>query len=766
MPLVPLLSLLLFGAVAAIATTAAAVEVEENEHSDARREPRERRDGDGEDRAGPRQHRERSEQGKEKKKASWFEGLDNVKVLHPGDPDLQKTVDDIWKGQESWQGHFNDKRYAILLTPGQYPQDFVIPVSYYTSVLGVGAGPDQVQLDAVRSLNGPNGHATNNFWRSVEGVTLRAKQVDWAVSQGAPIRRSVVHGHLYLSDHKGFSSGGFISDVVMGGTLMAGMQQQWLFRNMDMPGGIYCPAGWNYVFVGVKDIADKTYQDCEGLTAGKVTVIGSTPRVAEKPYLVQEDDGKTWRIYVPVFMGEGSSGATKDHAAAAERKLELGDEVFVAEPGQSAEEINKGIAGKKGLLLTPGIYELERPIVIETDGFVVLGLGFATLVPTDGRAALEVASGLEDVRVAGILLEAGTPKDKYVLTEPLLRWGNHSKARSLKASDAQQKGEPSPRSKGPSGVPGVLSDVFARVGSFKYRGCPVVRADTMIEINSDDVVLDNTWLWHADHDDCGTDPGNSLDKHGKSDECFTKHGLVVNGDHVTAYGTAVEHITHGDMVSWRGDQGEAYFYQSELPYHNDGFSTSGFVAYSVEPAVKSHLAAGMGVYIISGKAKNKGGYMLPPGAKIQNLMTVVVIGETWQFPSTLCTRGSDGDEQCYGPTQCAPHSRCIVRSMPAASAAPAALFLRPRAGGAWVPAQEEEEEGPPATAAASGARGGGSDNSRLPVLLAAVAAPFALALAATKLTAISSWRQRVGPQTRTGCLISVEEPDSPSQGTE
>eukprot|EP00443_Scrippsiella_acuminata_P069050 CAMPEP_0115434294 /NCGR_PEP_ID=MMETSP0271-20121206/33069_1 /TAXON_ID=71861 /ORGANISM="Scrippsiella trochoidea, Strain CCMP3099" /LENGTH=732 /DNA_ID=CAMNT_0002859715 /DNA_START=101 /DNA_END=2296 /DNA_ORIENTATION=- len=615
------------------------------------------------------------EEAKEEEETSrWYDGLENVKVLRPEDKDLQDVVDDIWGQQEGWKGHFNGHRYAVLLTPGSYPEDFVIPVSYYTSVLGVGAGPYDVQVQAVRSLNGANGHATNNFWRSVEGVHLKNATVTWAVSQGAPIRRSVVDGHLFLSDHKGFSSGGFIADVKMHGTVMAGMQQQWLFRNMDMTGGIWCPTGWNYVFVGVKDMMQKTYTDCAGPVTGKVTVAPTTPRIAEKPYLVQAKDdedgggkGEVWSIYVPQFHRNGTAGATQDHEAAAARKLRLVSEVFVAKPGQSAEEINKGMKGKKGLLLTPGLYELDRPLIVSTDGFVVLGIGFPTLVATDGRSAVEVAHGLTDVRVAGLLLEAGTPASRGK-ADPLLRWGEAPSKAEHNGSTSNSSG---------SGPAGVMSDIFARVGSFHYRGCHVVRADTMVEINSDDVVLDNTWLWHADHDDCGTDPGNSLNVTGKSDECISEHGLVVNGARTTAYGTAAEHMTKGDMVSWRGEKGEAYFYQSELPYHNDGYSSKGYVAYAVAPGVKEHLAYGMGVYIISGKSQSKGGFILPSTARAENLMTVVVIGHKWQFKDTLCLRQADGDgeEQCVGPTSCVPETRCVVRTLPSGSTPPASLFF-------------------------------------------------------------------------------------------
>ena len=45
----------------------------------------------------------------------------------------------------------------------------------------------------------------------------------------------------------------------------------------------------------------------------------------------------------------------------------------------------------KNLLLTPGIYHLNRTIEVKRPDTVVLGLGFPTLVPQNGTAAMTVA---------------------------------------------------------------------------------------------------------------------------------------------------------------------------------------------------------------------------------------------------------------------------------------------------------------------------------------------------------------------------------------
>eukprot|EP00971_Amphidinium_carterae_P256873 5099645-Amphidinium_carterae.1 len=66
------------------------------------------------------------------------------------------------------------------------------------------------------------------------------------------------------------------------------------------------------------------------------------------------------------------------------------EDVFIAKEGDTAAQINAGIVGKRALLLTPGLYGLEAPLQITTTGFVVLGIGYPTLVTQKGSSAVEV----------------------------------------------------------------------------------------------------------------------------------------------------------------------------------------------------------------------------------------------------------------------------------------------------------------------------------------------------------------------------------------
>src|SRR5437764_1092798 len=74
------------------------------------------------------------------------------------------------------------------------------------------------------------------------------------------------------------------------------------------------------------------------------------------------------------------------------------DQFYVAKPGDSASTINNALHSGRNLLLTPGVYRLDQPIAVTRPDTVVLGLGFPTLVPTNGSAAMTT------VRAKGILI--------------------------------------------------------------------------------------------------------------------------------------------------------------------------------------------------------------------------------------------------------------------------------------------------------------------------------------------------------------------------
>jgi len=109
----------------------------------------------------------------------------------------------------------------------------------------------------------------------------------------------------------------------------------------------------------------------------------------------------------------------------------------------------------------------------------------------------------------------------------------------------------------------------------------------MIEINSGNVIIDNTWLWRADHDVTGSV---------RNSQNPVTSGIVVNGDNVITYGLAVEH-TLGHMAVWNGNNGLTIFYQSEFPYDVDyNYGKNGYAGYLIGDHVTSHKAYGVGTY--------------------------------------------------------------------------------------------------------------------------------------------------------------------------
>ena len=133
---------------------------------------------------------------------------------------------------------------------------------------GVGSAPADVLVSAIKANDTyPNSAkgGLENFWRSVEGLTCTASQITWAVSQAAPLRRLRIDGDLHLSQQDGeqvhYTSGGFMADISVGGTLNWGSQQQFFFRNSEFNNVDYTGSGRSFVFVGVRGVP--TYDQTE-----------------------------------------------------------------------------------------------------------------------------------------------------------------------------------------------------------------------------------------------------------------------------------------------------------------------------------------------------------------------------------------------------------------------------------------------------------------------------------------------------------------------
>lgn len=514
----------------------------------------------------------------------------NVLVFDPGMTNIQSQMDAVFRKQEKNQ--FGPDRYAYLFKPGRYQLD--VQVGFYMQVLGLGRGPDDVAIiGAVRSKAQWMSHsnATCNFWRSAENLSVTPTQdqgIDiWAVSQATALRRVRVKGALNLWDG-GWSSGGFLADTRIDGQVNSGSQQQWLSRNTQW--GNWKGGSWNMVFVGT---ASPPHGDWP---QAPYTVIANTPIIREKPYLFL-DEGGAYGVFVPILQTNGSRGITWSAGNTPGTALPI-NQFYLAHPeSDNAATINAELARGKHLLFTPGFYHLEDTLRVTRPGTIVLGLGYPTLQPANGLAALAVAD-VDGVKIGGLLLEAGASNSPTLL----------------------QVGDPTSH-KSHAADPTFLWDIFCRVG-----GAQAGKAACMVTIDSSDVVGDNFWLWRADH---GHGVGWTSNPN--------KNGLVVNGDHVTVYGLFVEHCQEYQTL-WNGNGGRVYFYQSEMPYDppsQEAWShgtVNGYASYKVAESVTTHQAWGLGVYCVFYAApvlaENAIETPARPGVHLHHLVTIRLSGRT------------------------------------------------------------------------------------------------------------------------------------------
>jgi hypothetical protein len=505
----------------------------------------------------------------------------NVYVFSPSMPQsqIQATVDSIASQQVGNQ--FGTQRYALLFEPGTYgsaADPLIFGVGYYTEVAGLGASPGDVVIngavDVYNQCSSGSCTALDNFWRSLSNLTINVTTPNvspvpcadstefWATSQASPMRRVDINGNLYLFDYcsnPGYSSGGFIADSVFsGGSVINGTQQQFIVRNSDIDD--WSNSVWNQVFSGDVGAPAQSF----GVTPGtQYTTLPASPVTEEEPFLYTDSRG-SYHVFVPAVRHH-SSGPSWASGTEAGRSIPI-SAFFVASPSTPTAAINAALARGRNLILTPGVYDLDRPIVVSRPDTVVMGLGFATLVPQHGNAAMIVAANT-GVKLSGLIVDAGPVNSPVLLSVGVPGLGA-----------------------GTAANPDTIQDVFFRIGGAETT--PVSATVSLLD-NASNSIIDDVWAWRADH---GNDVGWTLNK--------GDTGLVVTGNDVTAYGLAVEHYQKNEVI-WSGQGGTDIFFQNELPYdppaQSDWMkspSQDGYPAFLVTPNVRTFQGYGMGSYVV------------------------------------------------------------------------------------------------------------------------------------------------------------------------
>jgi hypothetical protein len=541
----------------------------------------------------------------------------NVLIFDPSMPqaEMQQQIDKIYSVER--RNEFGPERYAILFLPGKYQLN--IPLGFYTQVLGLGATPNAVQIvgNVHADASHDNNNATTTFWRAGEGfsVTPTGGTMQWAVSQAVPFRRMHVRGDLVLHQHHGWASGGWMSDTLVDGNVDSGSQQQWISRNSEWRS--WTGSNWNMVFVGVPHPPRGEWPN------PPYTKVALTSVVREKPFLEVDENGK-WFVRVPELRSN-SVGITWHLGTTPGTSIPL-DKFYVARPGtDTAATLNAQLGQGKNLILSPGIYDLTEPLRVTRPNTALLGLGFATLRPIRGTPAMTTAD-VDGIEIAGLLFDAGTE------SSPALLELGHDKTKARHPTN-----------------PITLHDVFFRVG-----GAGVGRTKINLLINSNDVIVDHTWIWRADHGD-GVDWNSNT----------SANGLVVNGDDVTIYGLFVEH--HQEFqVLWNGNGGRTYFYQSEIPYdppnqasYSSAPAISGWASYKVADSVNRHEAWGLGIYsvFIEPNVNLSRAIEVPqkPGVRFHHMITVA-LGDHGEISNVIDDKG--------GPTAIKPRVTPKVAEVP------------------------------------------------------------------------------------------------------
>jgi hypothetical protein len=462
--------------------------------------------------------------------------------------DIQARLSPISAKMEANQ--FGSERYAVLFKPGTY--DVPVYVGFYTQVVGLGQNPDDTVITGkiTASAKWMRYNATCNFWRAVENLYARNETgMLFAVSQGTEMRRLHIAHSLTLAEN-GWSSGGFFSDCKIDGEVNSGSQQQWLAHNSKF--NQWNKWNWNQVFVGCEGAPDGNFPE------PPYTVLDKAPLVSGKPYLMFENG--QYAVMVP-DLRKDTSGVSWEKTPTPGKTIPISQFYIARADKDTAATINTALKAGQHLLLTPGLYSLSESLLVTRPDTVVLGLGYATLMPEGGTPALDVAD-VDGVKIGGILFDATNKNARTILQV--------GKAGST-LSHAEN--------------PTCLYDIFIRIG-----GAIEGRADCMVTLDSNNVIGENLWLWRADH-------GKGVGWNKNTNE----HALVVNGRDVTLYGLFAEH-TQGYQTVWNGENGRLYFYQSEMPYDvpsQDAWkhgTVNGYASYKVGDNVKRHEAWGLGVY--------------------------------------------------------------------------------------------------------------------------------------------------------------------------
>ena len=533
----------------------------------------------------------------------------NVRIYDPSmsTASIQASLNEVFEAQKSTNDHqFHLRRDALLFKPGNYGSfaagsaALYANIGFNTSIQGLAQNPTGTTINGAITVDAFNasdaGNATQNFWRSAENMTINTNggRNRWGVSQAAPFRRMKVVGGLDLFPASyGWSSGGYISDTRVSGSVESASQQQWYSLQSNF--GSWSGSNWNMVFSGVAGAPPTNFStDPAGLHH---TNLATTPVSRDVPYIYL--DGANYRLFLPSLRTNASGASWSDTAPTPGTSVSFSS-VFVARPSDTTEAIQAALDGGCNIVFTPGVYHVNKALNVSKANTVMLGMGYATIIPDGGVSAITIGD-VDGVRIKGMFIDAGTTNSASLLTV----------------------GTPAGVGVSRAANPVTIQDVFFRIG-----GSIAGKASVSLTVNSSDTVVDHIWAWRADHGNPGTYGWtiNTADT-----------GVVVNGNNVLATGLFVEHYQKYEVI-WNGQGGRIIFFQNEKPYDPPNQAAwmngtkKGYAAIKVADAVNTFDAIGLGSYVVftnDNLIANFNSYESPvkPGIKWTNMANVSLGGQ-------------------------------------------------------------------------------------------------------------------------------------------
>ena len=445
---------------------------------------------------------------------------------------------------EGKTNQWSTNRYALLIDSGHYEMPAPFKLGYYTEVLGVSQNTENTIISpGINVLNtsfssAPGG--LNNFWRGLSNLTIdstnlrnpdgsEAGVLRFAVSQASPIRNMNFLGKdLLLCDWNtpdsgyacGYTSGGFIANSKIEKSMQLGSQQQFYIGNTKAHQGFKAGV-WNYVLnnavgetSGAGDSSSKNPWN-----KYPFTTIPHPKIINEKPRLIYNKN-KQWLVN----PGDGSPSINVNEYTI------LSANQKTPRTNVNVSELNEKIKSSKGLIIMPGVYNLDARSDVPS-GKTILGLGIPALMCESNNGCMKSESS--NIHIAGIMFDAGSKSSATNSNNTLLTVGNIGEGDNI-----------------------ILQDVYCRVGRSDIN-MPQVSAYACVKVNANNVTGENLWLWRADHDAVEHLVPWTSDR--------AQYGLIVNGNNVSMNGLAVEHFQNYQTI-WHGKNGQINFYQSELPY--------------------------------------------------------------------------------------------------------------------------------------------------------------------------------------------------------